>query len=84
MHYFQKHVDPEKNFWGLNDSDEEAHLGRKLTARIMSLVRTGKSDPLQEYEAILNIQHLLDDGGKDWFRHIERYDTFSLSGWIYD
>ncbi|KNZ72518.1 Steroid 17-alpha-hydroxylase/17,20 lyase [Termitomyces sp. J132] len=71
MHYF-KHVDPEKNFWGLNDSDEEAHLGRKLTARIMSLVRTGKSDPLQEYEAILNIQHLLDDGGKDWFRHIER------------
>ncbi|KAG6894242.1 hypothetical protein C0992_006947, partial [Termitomyces sp. T32_za158] len=42
---------------------------------MMSLVRSGKTEPLQEYEAILNIKHLLDDGGKNWSHHIKRPTT---------
>ncbi|KAG6860803.1 hypothetical protein C0995_007513 [Termitomyces sp. Mi166 len=38
----------------------------------MSVIRAGKSEPLQEYEAVLNVQYLLDDGGKNWYHHIER------------
>ncbi|KAG6849627.1 hypothetical protein H0H93_006836 [Arthromyces matolae] len=38
----------------------------------MSLVKAGKTDPLQEFEAMVNVQHLLDDGGKHWFEHINR------------
>ncbi|KAG6812127.1 hypothetical protein H0H92_004241 [Tricholoma furcatifolium] len=39
----------------------------------MSDVRNGKTERLQEFEALVNIQHLLDDGGKDWFHHMERF-----------
>ncbi|KAG6860919.1 hypothetical protein C0995_006043, partial [Termitomyces sp. Mi166 len=38
----------------------------------MSVVRAGRTEPLQELEAVLNVQHLLDDGGKNWLHHIER------------
>ncbi|KAG6864757.1 hypothetical protein C0991_007316 [Blastosporella zonata] len=38
----------------------------------MSGVRAGKTEPLQEFEALLNIDHLLADGGKDWYDHMER------------
>ncbi|KAG6889581.1 hypothetical protein C0995_016389 [Termitomyces sp. Mi166 len=70
--YVRKYVDPENDFWALGEECESHSLGRKLTAGIMSLVRTGKTEPLQEYEAAINIQHLLDDGSKDWYHHIER------------
>ncbi|KAG6859132.1 hypothetical protein C0995_011269, partial [Termitomyces sp. Mi166 len=70
--YVQKHVDPETYIWALSEECESHRLGRKLTVGIMSLVRAGKTEPLQEYEAALNIQLLLDDGGKDWFHHIKR------------
>ncbi|KAG6867423.1 hypothetical protein C0993_002913, partial [Termitomyces sp. T159_Od127] len=76
LSYFRKHVDPENYLWGFSDEGEPHSLGRKLTAGIMSLVRAGKTEPLQEYEATLNVQHLLDDGGKDWFHHIKRWAGF--------
>ncbi|KAG5340721.1 hypothetical protein C0989_000498 [Termitomyces sp. Mn162] len=70
--YFRKHVDPETDIWIFADEGEHHSRGRKLTTAIMSLVRAGKTEPLQEYEATLNIQHLLDDRGKDWFHHMKR------------
>ncbi|KAG6875493.1 hypothetical protein C0992_003585 [Termitomyces sp. T32_za158] len=69
----RKHIDPENILWAFSEECESHSLGRKLTAAVMSLVRRGKTERLQEYEAALNIQHLLDDDGKDWFRHIKRY-----------
>ncbi|KAG6919126.1 hypothetical protein DXG01_008933 [Tephrocybe rancida] len=47
-------------------------VGRKLTVGVMSSVRVGKTEPLHEFEALLNVQKLLDDGGKDWFHHMKR------------
>ncbi|KAG6907957.1 hypothetical protein DXG01_006745 [Tephrocybe rancida] len=38
----------------------------------MSAVRSGKTQLLQEFEAKLNIQKLLDDGGRGWYHHMER------------
>ncbi|KAG6812878.1 hypothetical protein H0H92_015806 [Tricholoma furcatifolium] len=38
----------------------------------MSVVRAGKTESVQELEALHNIQCLLDDGGKGWFHHMER------------
>ncbi|KAG6899236.1 hypothetical protein C0993_012025, partial [Termitomyces sp. T159_Od127] len=38
----------------------------------MSVVRAGKTELLQEFGAMLNVQHLLDDGGKNWLHHIKR------------
>ncbi|KAG6808620.1 hypothetical protein H0H92_003467 [Tricholoma furcatifolium] len=38
----------------------------------MSGVRAGKTDLLQEFESLLNIQLLLNDNGVNWFHHIER------------
>ncbi|KAH0589265.1 hypothetical protein H2248_005027 [Termitomyces sp. 'cryptogamus'] len=69
--YIRKYVDPENDFWALGEECESHSLGRKLTFGIMSLIRVGKTEPLQEYEAAFNVHHLLGDGGKDWFHHIE-------------
>ncbi len=38
----------------------------------MSSVRAGLTEPLQEFESLLSLQALLDDGGKDWYRHLNR------------
>ncbi|KNZ78883.1 Steroid 17-alpha-hydroxylase/17,20 lyase [Termitomyces sp. J132] len=76
--YFRKHVDPESDIWIFADEGEHHSRGRKLTTAIMSLVRAGKTEPLQEYEATLNIQHLLDDRGKDWFHHMKRVVSSSV------
>lgn len=65
----RNHVDPLNDMWALGD---EYTIGRKLTNHIMSVVKTGKTELLQRFEAILNVQHLLDDGGKNWHHHIER------------
>ncbi|KNZ79110.1 O-methylsterigmatocystin oxidoreductase [Termitomyces sp. J132] len=73
LHYWRNYVDPTNDMWGMSEEHHEEHLiGRKLTNNIMSVVRAGKTEPLQEFEAVLNVQHLLDDGGKNWFHHIER------------
>ncbi|KAG6809717.1 hypothetical protein H0H92_015024 [Tricholoma furcatifolium] len=38
----------------------------------MSGVGAGETEPLQDFEAKLNIQLLLEDGGENWYDHMER------------
>ncbi|KAF7368118.1 Cytochrome P450 2B19 [Mycena sanguinolenta] len=38
----------------------------------MAAVRAGKTEPLQQFEALLNVTHLLDGRGKNWFQHMDR------------
>ncbi|KAG6884245.1 hypothetical protein C0995_010663, partial [Termitomyces sp. Mi166 len=76
--YVRKHVDPETYIWVLSDECESHRIGRKLTVGIMSLVRAGKTDLLHEYEAALNIQHLLNEGDKDWFHQIKRVASSTI------
>jgi len=38
----------------------------------MSAVRAGQTEPLQRFESLLNMVNLLNDGGKNWFRHMNR------------
>ncbi|KAF7372769.1 Cytochrome P450 2B11 [Mycena sanguinolenta] len=70
--YVRYHVDPAQVYWGLGNQDETHFIGRKLTAGLMAGVRAGKTDPLQQFEVLLNITHLLDDGGENWFHHMDR------------
>ncbi|KAG6829536.1 hypothetical protein H0H92_004273 [Tricholoma furcatifolium] len=76
--YVRYHIDPTKAYWGVCEQGESHTIGRKLTAGLMSTVRAGKTELLQEFEAILNIQNLLDDGGKDWFHHMDRVAASSV------
>ncbi|KAG6860173.1 hypothetical protein C0991_012202, partial [Blastosporella zonata] len=76
FYYLRHYVDPTNDYWGVGESGEPHTIARRLTAGIMSDVRAGKTQPLQEFEAILNVQKLLDDGGKDWYHHMERYTYF--------
>ncbi|KAG6822458.1 hypothetical protein H0H92_013815, partial [Tricholoma furcatifolium] len=76
FYYMLRHVDPEDHFWAFSKDGSRSHfLGRKLTAEIMSDVRAGKTELLQEFESLLNVQLLLNEGGMNWFRHMERYVT---------
>ncbi|KAF7341639.1 Cytochrome P450 2B11 [Mycena sanguinolenta] len=70
--YVRYHVDPVQVYWGLRKQDETHFIGRKLTAGLMAAVRAGETGPLQQFEALLNITHLIDDGGKNWFDHMDR------------
>ncbi|KAG6919128.1 hypothetical protein DXG01_008935 [Tephrocybe rancida] len=70
--YIRRHVDPEKIYWATHEESETQAIGRKLTVGVMSSVRAGKTEPLHEFEALLNIQKLLDDSGEDWFHHMKR------------
>ncbi|KAG6836127.1 hypothetical protein H0H93_011086 [Arthromyces matolae] len=72
FHYFRTHIDPTDDMWVLGKEGQSHSLARKIAAGIMSSARAGKTEPLQEFEALLNVQHLLDDGGAKWYRHIER------------
>ncbi|KAF7341643.1 Steroid 17-alpha-hydroxylase/17,20 lyase [Mycena sanguinolenta] len=54
------------------EQDETHFIGRKLTVGLMAAVRAGETGPLQQFEALLNITHLLDDRGKNWFNHMDR------------
>ena len=69
----RKHVNSLNYMWALApDNSELWSVGRKLATNVMATVRAGKTEPLQQLEAVLNIQHLLDDGGRNWFNHIAR------------
>ncbi|KAG6828450.1 hypothetical protein H0H92_007935 [Tricholoma furcatifolium] len=73
MKYFNHYVNPTLDYWAFAPSGTESHtLGRKLTTGIMTSVRAGKTEALQAFEALLNVKLLLVDGGKDWFRHMDR------------
>ncbi|KAG6919123.1 hypothetical protein DXG01_008930 [Tephrocybe rancida] len=71
--YVRNHLNPTDVFWAASKDGKTHNIARKLTAGLMSAVRAGKTQLLQEFEAKLNIQKLLDDGGKDWYHHMERY-----------
>ncbi|KAF7372760.1 Steroid 17-alpha-hydroxylase/17,20 lyase [Mycena sanguinolenta] len=66
------HVDPAQAYWGFYKQTETHFIGRKLTTGLMAAVRAGETEPLQQFEALLNMTHLLDDGGKNWFHHMGR------------
>ncbi|KAF7375530.1 Steroid 17-alpha-hydroxylase/17,20 lyase [Mycena sanguinolenta] len=70
--YVRDHVDPAQGYWGFSKQHESHFIGRKLTTGLMAAVRAGETEPLQQFEALLNMIHLLDDGGKNWFNHMDR------------
>ncbi|GLB41042.1 putative cytochrome p450 [Lyophyllum shimeji] len=70
--YVRNHVDPTKAYWGVCEQSESHRIGRKLTAGLMADVRAGRTEHLQEFEAMLNMNKLLEDGGKDWFHLMDR------------
>ncbi|KAF7370415.1 Cytochrome P450 2B19 [Mycena sanguinolenta] len=57
---------------GGSKQNETHFIGRKLMTGVMAGVRAGETEPLQQIEALLNVTHLLDDGGRNWFHHIDR------------
>ncbi|KAF7372751.1 Cytochrome P450 2B11 [Mycena sanguinolenta] len=70
--YIRYHVDPAQVYWGFYEQNETHFIGRKLTTGLMAGVRAGETESLQQFEALLNAAHLLGDGGKNWFDHINR------------
>ncbi|KAF7372794.1 Cytochrome P450 2B11 [Mycena sanguinolenta] len=70
--YVRYHVDPAEAYWVFSKQTESHFIARKLTTGLMAAVRAGETEPLQQFEALLNVTHLLDDGGKNWFHLIER------------
>ncbi|KAF8477871.1 cytochrome P450 [Gautieria morchelliformis] len=70
--YVRHHVDPTRVYWGLSEQGENHFIGRKLTAGLMSAVRAGQTEPLQQFETLLTTKTLLEDGGKNWFHHMNR------------
>ncbi|KAG6864492.1 hypothetical protein C0991_009110 [Blastosporella zonata] len=81
FHYFRHYIDPTNSNWVLREDNKSHAIARKLTTGIMSDVRVGKTEPLHEFEAMLNIVNLLEDGGKDWFHHMKRYAWFAVPIW---
>ncbi|KAF7372796.1 Steroid 17-alpha-hydroxylase/17,20 lyase [Mycena sanguinolenta] len=70
--YVRSYVDPAQVYWALSKQNENHFNARRLTTGLMAGVRAGETEPLQQLEALLNVTHLLDDGGKNWFHHIDR------------
>ncbi|KAF7341640.1 Steroid 17-alpha-hydroxylase/17,20 lyase [Mycena sanguinolenta] len=70
--YIRYHVDPAQVYWIFSKQNNTHFIGRRLTAGLMAAVRAGETEPLQQFEALLTVTHLLDDGGKNWFQHMDR------------
>ncbi|KAG6875366.1 hypothetical protein C0993_009553, partial [Termitomyces sp. T159_Od127] len=75
MYYLRHHVDPTETYWSHSADGPTVSLGRRLGAGVMARVRVGATEPLQAFEALLNVQKLLDDGGREWFRHMIRFSA---------
>lgn len=67
----ERYLDPNKSYWAALANKETWSIARKLTAGVMSSVRAGLTEPLQRFETMLTIQHILDDGSQ-WYRHTNR------------
>jgi hypothetical protein len=70
--YIRDHVDPAQVYWVHSKQNETQFIGRRLTVGVMAAVKAGETEPLQRFETLLTVTHLLDDGGKNWFHHMER------------
>ncbi|KAJ6458514.1 cytochrome P450 [Mycena sanguinolenta] len=70
--YLRYHVDPAQVYWAMSKQNESHFIARRLTTGLMAAVRAGETEPLQQFEALLNLTHLLDDGGKNWFHYMDR------------
>ncbi|KAF7372747.1 Steroid 17-alpha-hydroxylase/17,20 lyase [Mycena sanguinolenta] len=70
--YIRYHVDPAQVYWAVLEQGETNFIARRLTAGLMAGVRAGKTELLQQFEALLTMAHLLDDGGKNWFNQMDR------------
>ncbi|KAF8532179.1 cytochrome P450 [Gautieria morchelliformis] len=72
--YMSKYVDPDEKYWGFSNPGATFRLGRKLTTQVMTTVRTGRSQALHRFEAMLTLQRILEtpDG---WYHHIDRFAT---------
>ncbi|KAG6888628.1 hypothetical protein C0995_006872 [Termitomyces sp. Mi166 len=77
-YYNRSHVDPNEAHWASIKEGQNHSIGRKLATGIMSTVRAGKTEPLQEFEATLNIQRLLGDEGTEWFHHMSLISASSV------
>ncbi|KAJ7639211.1 cytochrome P450 [Roridomyces roridus] len=65
-------VDPDGAYWAWRDQNAKHHVARKLTAGLMSGIRAGETEAVQQFEALISMTHLLEDGGKNWSRHLDR------------
>ncbi|KAG6848929.1 hypothetical protein H0H93_012700 [Arthromyces matolae] len=74
-YYFSTHVDSMHILWALR---KEVTVPRKLATGVMSSVRIGRTELLQEFEALVNVKHLLDDSGENWYHHMERVATSTV------
>ncbi|KAJ6490088.1 cytochrome P450 [Mycena sanguinolenta] len=72
---YNRYVDPAQVYWALTKQNESHFIARRLATGLMAAVRAGETDPLQQFEALLNVTHLLDDGGKNWFHHMDRFSA---------
>ncbi|KAJ7639209.1 hypothetical protein FB45DRAFT_422721 [Roridomyces roridus] len=45
----------------------QAHRGS-----LMSDIGAGETEAVQQFEALISMTHLLEDGGKNWARHLDR------------
>ncbi|KAJ7628988.1 cytochrome P450 [Roridomyces roridus] len=63
--------DPEQIYW-VSVSGQTNFIARKLTAGIMAGVRLGETELLQQFEALICANRLLEDRGRNWFREINR------------
>ncbi|KAG6836624.1 hypothetical protein H0H93_005967 [Arthromyces matolae] len=72
-YYLHNYVDPMNELWVIGGTKVSHHTtGRKITTGIMNTVREGKTESLQRFETLLNIQLLLDDGGEHWYHNMQR------------
>ncbi|KAJ7628992.1 cytochrome P450 [Roridomyces roridus] len=62
--------DPEQQNWPVLPTGQTHFIGRKLSAGVMAGVRAGETELLQQFDALLCANRLLD--GKNWFHELER------------
>ncbi|KAJ7613147.1 cytochrome P450 [Roridomyces roridus] len=68
---YSRCYDPDQNHWPVH-SGKSHFIGRKLSASIMTGVRAGETEPLQQFEALISATRILDDRGSSWFHEVER------------
>ncbi|KAJ7628952.1 cytochrome P450 [Roridomyces roridus] len=68
---YSLHYDPAQMYW-IAVSGQTHFIARKLSAGIMSGVRAGDTELLQQFEALISVKRLLENRGDHWFHEMER------------